>query len=449
MPLPAVARRAVIACMSVAMVVAVPRAQAPAMIIRHATVVDVASGRLLRDHAVLVRGDLIERVGPDADVSADVAGATTRIDAGGRYLIPGLWDMHVHALWDPIVTTTVLPLMVTDGITGVRDMGGTLEVLRRVRAEIDAGTLRAPRVVAAGPILDGPEPVDPSVSIAIDSPAAATAAVATLAAAGVDFIKVYTLLPAPAFRAVVADAQRRGLRVSGHVPADITPVEAAAAGMASIEHMRAELGGFCTRATEAACVPIIAAFRAHGTWQVPTLSVRRARAELDDRSRIADSRLAFVPGVLRAQWLAARTRRLAQKGPDDFRRMRGEFADEQWLAGLLHRERIALLAGSDAGADFSYHGSGLHDELRELVRVGLSPLEALQSATIRAAVFLGQTGRTGQILSGAGADLVLLESNPLEDITSVARIHAVMSRGRWLDRPELDRLRAASRAAAQ
>ena len=431
------------------MVAALPEAQGPATLIRHASVIDVAAGRILRDHAVLVRGDHIERIGPDAAVSADVAAPATRIDAEGRYLIPGLWDMHVHALWDPIVTTTVLPLMVTDGITGARDMGGTLEVLRRVRAEVAAGTLRAPRLVAAGPILDGPDPVDPSVSIGIGTPAAATAAVATLAAAGVDFIKVYTLLPAPAFRAVVAEAQRRGLRVSGHVPAEVTPVEAAAAGMASIEHMRAELGGFCTRATEAVCAPIIAAFRTHGTWQVPTLAVRRARAELDDPARITDPRLAFVPAALRAQWLAARTRRLAQKGTDDFRRMRAEFADEQWLAGLLHRERVPLLAGSDAGADFSYHGSGLHDELRELVRAGLSPLGALQAATIHAATFLGQTGRTGQVVAGASADLVLLESNPLDDITSVARIHAVMSQGTWLDRPALDRLRTSARAAAQ
>ena len=422
---------------------------APATLIRHASVVDVADGRILRDHAVLVRGDRIERVGPDALVSADASPAAIRIDAGGRYLMPGLWDMHVHALWDPIVTTTVLPLLLTQGITGVRDMGGTLDVLALVRAQLAAGTLRAPQIVAAGPILDGPAPVDPSVSIAVTTEADAVAAVGRLADAHVDFIKVYTLLPAPAFRAVMAEASRRGLRVSGHVPADISPTGAAEAGMHSIEHMRAELGGFCTRVTEAACAPMIAAFRAHGTWQVPTLAVRRARAYLNEPTRATDPRLADEPRPLREQWLDARRRRLARRTEADFRTMRDEFADEQWLAGHLHRTGVRLLAGSDAGADFSYHGSGLHDELRELVTAGLSPLEAVQAATIRAATFLGRQGRTGEVRAGADADLVLFDDNPLADIRAVGRIRGVMTRGAWLPRADLDRMLAAAREAAR
>ena len=181
-----------------------------------------------------------------------------RIDAGGRHLIPGLWDMHVHALWDPIVTTTVLPLMLTQGVTGMRDMrrhaGGRCGRCGRDRARARCGRRASSRRVA---ILDGPEPVDPSVSLAIGRPPMRAAAVAT-AAARVDFIKVYTLLPAPAFRAVIQEAARQGLRVRGHVPGAVTPMEAAAAGMWSIEHMRTELGGYCTRATAAACGPILA-----------------------------------------------------------------------------------------------------------------------------------------------------------------------------------------------
>ncbi len=422
---------------------------APVTLIRRASVVDVADGRILRDHAVLVRGDRIERVGPDALVSVDASPAAIRIDAGGRYLIPGLWDMHVHALWDPIVTTTVLPSLLTQGITGVRDMGGTLDVLALVRAQLAAGTLRTPQIVSAGPILDGPAPVDPSVSIAVTTEADAVAAVGRLAHAHVDFIKVYTLLPASAFRAVMAEASRRGLRVSGHVPADISPIEAAEAGMQSIEHMRAELGGYCTRATEAACAPVIAAFRAHGTWQVPTLAVRRARAYLDEPARATDPRLAGEPRALRDAWLATRQRRIAQKGESGFRTMRAEFDNERWLAGHLHRSGVPLLAGSDAGADFSYHGYGLHDELAELVTAGLSPLEALQAATIRAATFLGRQGRTGEVRAGADADLVLLDDNPLADIGAVSRIRGVMTRGAWLPRAELDRMRASAWAAAQ
>ncbi len=444
-------RRVVVVLLALACALARGAAQpAPTVLIRHASVVDVAEGRILHDHAVVVRGDRIARVGPDADVMADASAAGSRVvDARGRFLMPGLWDMHVHALWDPIVTTTVLPLLVAHGVTGVRDMGGSLDVLRSVRAGIAAGTLRAPRLVAAGSVLDGPKPVDPSISIAVSSADEAVAAVARLADARVDFLKVYTLLPAPAFRAVMADAARRGLRVSGHVPADISPMEAAEAGMQSIEHMRAELGGFCTRATEAACAPAIAAFRANGTWQVPTLAVRRARAYLDDPARASDPRLSDEPRQLREAWLAARNRRLAQRDAAAFRAMRDQFADERWLAGHLHRSGIPLLAGSDAGADFSFHGSGLHDELAELVEAGLTPLQALRAATSDAARFLDRAGRTGQVVAGADADLVLIDGDPLGDVAAVRRVQGVMSRGAWLDRAELDRMRAAARAAAQ
>lgn len=441
-------RRLTLLLVGLGCAVAWGRAQTPTTLIRHASVVDVARGRILRDHAVLVRGDRIEHVGPD-DAAADKPTATLQIDAQGRFLLPGLWDMHIHALWDPIVTTTVLPLLLTQGVTGVRDMGGTLEVLQAARTGIVDGTLRSPRLVAAGPILDGPHPVDPSVSIAVETEAGARVAVERLARAQVDFIKVYTLLPAPAFRAVMAEATRRGLRVSGHVPGDVSPVEAAEAGMHSIEHMRAELGGFCTRATEAACAPAIAAFRANGTWQVPTLAVRRARAYLDDPGWASDPRLAVEPRTLREAWLAARRRRIQQKGEAGFRTMREEFDDERWLAGHLHRSGVRLLAGSDAGADFSFHDYGLHDELSQLVQAGLSPLEALQAATTSAATFLRKESRTGQVITGADADLVLVDDDPLANITAAGRIHGVMTRGTWLARADLDRMLASVRAAAR
>ncbi len=256
-----------------------------------------------------------------------------------------------------------------------------------------------------------------------------------------DFIKVYTLLPAPAFRAVMAEASRRGLRVSGHVPADISPVEAAEAGMQSIEHMRAELGGYCTRATEAACAPAIAAFRAHGTWQVPTLAVRRARAYLDEPTRATDPRLADEPRALRERGWTHADDALAQKDEADFRTMRGEFDDEQWLAGHLHRSGVRLLAGSDAGADFSL------PRLRSARRTAPNwsrrdsrrsrPCRRPRSGPPRSSADRAVPGKSR---AGADADLVLLDDNPLADIGAVSRIRGVMTRGAWLPRADLDRM---------
>ena len=277
----------------------------------------------------------------DADRVGVPAGAT-RIDARGKFLIPGLWDMHVHALWDPVVRETILPLLVVNGITGMRDMGGTLDVLAQVRAEMSAHDPPWPSIVAAGPILDGPQPVNPSVSLAISTAEEARAAVDRLDAAGVDFIKVYTLLPPDAYRAVVVEAHARGLPVAGHIPYGIDAREAAA-GMRSVEHLRAETGGLCAGLAPSECDAAYAAMREHGVWQTPTLVARRPRATIDDPSTTTDPRLAYVPKQLREIWLANRTRILARSTPDVLRSRRADFAREMADAGALPSRGLHVL----------------------------------------------------------------------------------------------------------
>ncbi|BCS35371.1 amidohydrolase [Luteitalea sp. TBR-22] len=425
------------------------RADTPALLIRHATVVDVAAGRLRPEQAVLVQGDAIVAVGDDATVASSAPTARV-IDARRRFVVPGLWDMHVHALWDPVAIDTALPLLLAHGITGIRDMGGSLAVLQDVRERAARGDLLAPRLFAAGVILDGARPVDPSISFAIASADEGRAAVRRLAAAHVDFLKVYTLLPAAAFAAVVDEAAHVGLRVSGHVPGDVTAREAARAGMHSIEHMQAELGTFCpTTASAAECDSLIDEFRRRGTWQTPTLAVRRARAFSNEETYVDDPRLATVPRMLREQWLSTRRDRVARLGAAGYARMRTEYAHEEALARRLHDGGVLMLAGSDAGADFSYWGSGLHDELAALVAAGLTPLQALRLATTAPAAFLGRTSRVGRVGAGAPADLVVLDGNPLEDVRALSRVHAVLASGHWLDRPRLDAMIEGARLAAR
>ncbi len=406
--------------------------------ITHLAVVDVETGRLALDQTVLIRGAQIVDVVASSDLR--VFRETRVVDGTSHYAIPGLWDMHTHALWDPIVRTTFLPSFIANGITGIRDMGGTLDVLQLVRGEVSDGTLLAPRILAAGPILDGPHPVDPSISIPIDTPEAARRAVDSLAHAGVDFIKIYTLLPREAFFAVVEQAKKHGLPVVGHVPAEVTAVEAADAGMRSVEHMRSETGGFCTSETHADCKPVFEAFRRNQTWQTPTLAVRRARAYIDDPALVTDDRLRYVPAVLRTIWESNRSRVLEKRPTEYFQQIKSQHEEERWLAAALHRERVPLLAGSDAGADFSFPGFTLHDELRLLHEVGIPPLEILRAATLDAARFLEISDSNGSVTPGKVADLVLLSANPLDDIGNTSKIWAVVANGRFLDRAALDRL---------
>ena len=421
-------------------------AHAPAdLAIVGATVIDPATGTRTADQTVLVEAGRIRAVGDTHAVR--VAPGTPTVHASGRFLIPGLWDMHTHTLWDPVVRDTSLPLFVAHGVTGVRDMGGTLDVLAQVRREQRDGVRPWPRIVAAGPVLDGPQPVDPSVSLAVADAGEARSAVAVLDAAGVDFIKVYTMLPPEAYRAVVEAARARGLPVAGHIPYGVDARDAAM-DMRSIEHLRAETGGLCAELSATDCAEIHAALRDQGVWQVPTLVARRPRAFVDDPTYASDPRLATVPAVLRDMWLANRAKRLARSSPADFAKRKVEFAGEMRAAGALPGLGIPLMAGSDAGSDFAYAGSGLHDELALLVEAGLTPLQALQAATIEPARYL-ERDDLGRIGPGAVADLVLLAADPLEDIRNSATVDGVVLDGRWLDRAALDGLIEGARHASE
>lgn len=409
--------------------------------ITNVTVVDVALGRLVPDQSVVVRGGRIAAVG-DAASGTVPAGATV-VDGRGLFLCAGFWDMHVHALLDADVARSFLPGFVAHGITGVRDMGGKLEVLRGARWAILGGTLVGPRIVAAGMLLDGPTPVDPGISIAVATPEDAGPAVDSLARGGADFVKVYTRLPRAAYFAVLRAARLRGLPVAGHVPAEVTPQEASDSGQASIEHLRDEGQPLCVSAGDAPCRTLLDRLRVNGTWQVPTLTVLRVKAMLADSALTTDPRLATVPERLRAAWDGVRIRTDSQ--PSAILARRARLQERMLLAAALPAAGVRLMAGSDAGAPYVYPGSSLHEELALLVGAGLTPLDALRAATLWPAEFLGAADSMGTVAPGKVADLVLLEGNPLEDVGNTRRVRAVVLRGVLLGRGRLDSLAAGER----
>lgn len=406
--------------------------------IRDVTVVDVVTGSLRPHSTVIVMDGRITAVGAAARLPMP-PGARI-LDGRGRFLIPGLWDMHSHSLWSAGAMRTFLPLNVANGVTGIRDMGGRLDVLDTARAALRQENVAYPRIVAAGVILDGPEPVQADVSIAVADAAAARMAVASLAQEGVDFIKVYTLLPRDAYFAVIQEARRLGLPVAGHVPAAVTIEEAARAGQRSIEHLHDELEPLCTQRDGARCLQLAAEFRQFQVWQVPTLVALR-KGFFDDEAIVRDPRLRYIPRGLREDWLAERAARIG-RGADHLAGKRRRYADEEWLTGFLAREHVGLLAGTDAGTAFCYPGFSLHDELGLLVQAGLSPVDALRAATSAPAEFLGKSDSMGTIAVGRDADMVLLRSNPLANIAATREIEAVVLRGRVLDRVDLDGLLA-------
>lgn len=415
------------------------------VVVRDVFIVDVGTESLIPNQTVLVSGERIVWVG-SATTAPPSPGAEV-IDGAGRFLIPGLWDMHVHALWSEEAMRTFLPLFVANGVTGVRDMGGIVPVMDMARREDAAGTLLAPRIVAAGSILDGPEPVQAEISIPVSSAEAGAEAVRTVAAAGADFIKVYTLLPRAAYFAILDEARERKLAVAGHLPADVTIEEAIEGGQRSIEHLRDEIEPLCRPSDPERCAGLAARLGDGPVWQTPTLGALR-KGFYEDPALASDSRLPLMPASLRAEWLAAQAAAV-RRGPAYLSEKRARYADEAWTVKFLSDRGAPLLAGTDAGVAFAYPGSGLHDELERLVRAGLSPARALRAATIEPALYLGTSDSQGAVRPGHAADLVLLEANPLERIEATRTIRAVILRGRVIGPEQLRRLGSTTVAQPQ
>ena len=396
---------------------------------------------------VLHRTVLVESGRIKAVTAADrpPPGRYRRIDGRGRTLIPGLWDMHVHALWDEAAPAAFFPRFVANGVTTVRDMGGN-EAGERAAAEF-AASRRAwsPVVFRSGRILDGPAPVDPSVSIAVSSPAEARAAVDRLADSGVHFIKVYTLLSRDAFLAAAARARERNLPVAGHLPTEVTIEDAAVAGMASIEHMQAEIGGYCPASDEAACGPIFSRLAAVGIAQTPTLIARYHRGHGAAHPEWSgEPEFALMPKIVRDYWRSALDAWVAAPPERALARLR-DFEHEQRMAAWLAASDAVVLVGSDTGTPFAYPGRSLHEELELLVGAGMTPLEVISAATWGAARFMGAGERSGRIAPGYDADLVLLDADPSADIRATRRIRAVVRAGVLHDRAALNRVLAEGR----
>jgi hypothetical protein len=433
----------------------------------HVNVVPMTRDTVMHDQTVLIRSGRIIQVGPAGEIR--VPRGARAIDAAGNYLIPGLWDMHVHTLSD---AGAFFPLFLTHGVTGVRDMGGFLDSLQTVRARSAGGTVLAPRLVAAGPILDGfKHRWSHPIAWHLETPEQARAAVDSLTRVGVDFLKVYSTLSPEVYRALVTAARDRKVTFAGHVPLAMSAADAADAGQASLEHggvditttdcvtdgrtrfsnllrvwARQGYGAFLEgkqslrQERNPACAgALYARYQRNGTWVVPTIV-----NELKDSVTVNWSAFQYVSEAARET--CRKTVAAFEQAPGPLRReyYRG-FLDD---IGALHHAGVPLLAGTDVPNPCVVPGASLHTELERLVQAGLTPYEALRTATLNPARFLGATDSLGTIAEGKVADLVLLDANPLADIRNTKRIQAVVRGGKLLDRVTLDALLARSRTAA-
>jgi len=398
------------------------------IVLSNVNVVDVERGVVRADRALVLDHGRIAAELSARKLADDVAPGAQRLDGAGAFVIPGLWDMHVHALWHRDVPTPFFRLFLSMGVTAVRDMGGDLEVALATRSRIEACPTAAPHVWFPGPFLDGPQPVDRSLSIALSTPAEGREAVKLLHGKGVDFIKVYSLVPPDVFDAVMDESARQGLAVAGHLPGVIRPTASSALRMSSIEHLAIEIGGLCSKNARELCAPVFRALERARVAQTPTLIVRETSTRLAYPGFVEPPAVDGFPEAVKTYWRSD-AKSAAARATDDWRAARAQsLAHARWMTRELARTKAIILAGSDAGTPYVVPGESLHDELGLLVEAGLSPVEALRAATINAARFMNHSD-IGVIKTGAVADLVLLSRNPLIDIQNTRSVVSVYRGG--------------------
>ena len=421
-----------------------PSVQA-SLAIRNVVLLDPFTEEASQPSTVLIEGDRIVAVGVEG--SLEVLPKADEVDASGLFLIPGLWDLHTHLTH--LDNDNALPLLVTQGVTGVRELGsipGAIEILRK---RVETGEILGPRIVRAGPTLNGA--LNGAHHWVIDTPEVARQAVAELAAAGVDLLKTHNATARDTYFALLEAAAEAGLTVAGHIPKTVSPLEACVAGQASVEHIATIFEGTYQSAFESEIeafrsmpawleteAPELAdCFAEHQTLFVPTLRTYEFRAHRAEAYDNPDPRLRYLgagPGVWPAGYEPSATDR-----NEEVIALRQGFVDSGVeFVRLLHDRGAPIGAGTDLAAGGLVPGFALHSEIRLLTGAGLTPAEALWAASRGPGADAGGDPLQGRLLPGAPADLVLLRVNAFESLEALDAIETVVLRGEILNRTRLD-----------
>ena len=470
------------------------------LVITGVTIVNVAAAdptdALRPAQTVVIKGNRIAALGKANQIK--IPEGARVIDATGKFLIPGLWDMHVHVSGERAAELS-FPLFIVNGVTGVRDMGGASADLGRLvqlRKEIARESLLGPRIIAAGPYLDGPRP-GKSGHLRLSTPDEARQAVDSVKNQGWDFVKVHDWLSPTVYKAIAVEAKRLGLPMAGHVPISVSATEVSAAGQKSIEHLGNVLGGglLVDCSTDEAALraklregvmkldeqSLINTLRAptvnrliatysdqkaerlaallarNGTCQVPTIygTLWSNAFELDDslhvnNAIVNDPRMKYLPAFARASSDSNKDPNPEHFTTEDVAAWKRQYRKQLELIAILRRGGVQFMTGSDAEpSEGTIPGFSLQDELSFFVDAGFTPMEALQAATRNPAKYLGLLDSLGTVERGKIADLVLLDANPLDNIRNTQKISGVIVNGRLLTRKVLDGLLAKVEVAAK
>lgn len=421
-------------------------------VFRHVTVVPMDGERVLEDQTVVVRGRRIGLVRGAGDGEVEAPAGALEIDGRGKYLMPGLAEMHGHLptpdqleRFGEDYLDRILLLNVANGVLTVRGMLGHALQLE-ARAEIARGDRLGPQLFVAGPSLNGQS---------VRSEAEAGRAVTEQRGAGFDLLKIHPGITRANFDAIAAVARREGIPFAGHIPLDVGLPHALDSGIASVEHLdgyieelveppfppvpaTAFFGIHLAGRADAARIPaIVEHAKRAGAWNTPTQMLFENFLFDGTAEELAEQRpeVRYMPASLVAGWRAFMVRR----GPlADAEGARKYFGIRQQLIRALHEAGVGLILGADAPQVFNVPGFATVRELEAMVRAGLTPYQALVTGTRNPARSLGLEESFGAVAEGMRADLLLVDANPIQDIAAVRQLAGVMVAGRWIPRSELD-----------
>lgn len=447
-------------------------AQAETVAIKDVAIVDMTNGKIKKDQTALIEGNRIVSVSGKMNVPQ----TALVIDGKGKYLIPGLWDMHVHSTSE---YAWVFPLFIANGVTGIREMGTRIsfDELKQLRQGVEDGKIIGPHICAATQRIFGDQGAGSrssspnqtgTLSLRINTPEEGRTWVRKFKKQGMDFIKVHNQLSREAYLAIIDEAKKQKIPVEGHVPFSMTAMEVSDLGQLTIEHntdimvscssdeakfreettklpLSTPLGTRYQITSKASAAfddkkatVLFKRFVHNGTWLCPTIVFfldGMSEETLDDA--VNDERLKYIPARIQDGWKNQVKLRLGFANPADRKVNQKE---RLHATGLMYRLGVKLLAGSDTHNPYDFPGFSIHEELELLVQCGLSPLAALQTATINPAKFLHKEKDFSSIEKGKYADMILLDANPLEHISNTRKIAAVIMNGKVFQRADLDQL---------
>tara|TARA_R100001143_G_scaffold52289_2_gene47252 strand:- start:19547 stop:21004 length:1458 start_codon:yes stop_codon:yes gene_type:complete len=451
-----------------------------AVVIQNITTIDAVNG-VNENRDVVFKDGKIIRVAETEDLSA--VDNIEIIDGSGKYLIPGLWDTHVHFSYDEDLTPAMFDLFLIYGITSVRDTGAEISYVKEWKDRALSNPFEAPRVMIAGPLLDGmpnvydgSSPGRPLLSEGFATVDEITEGIYRLDSIGVDLLKAYEMLTPEQFHEVTRLGKELGLKVTGHVPLSMDVISASNAGLNSMEHLRnLELssasnadelleerrqmlidgkddeGGVLRSRIHSAQREraiqnyddqkndeVLSVLAKNETWQIPTLALNLGATEMHFMEPEWQDAFRYLPKSVEDNWRES----VAMRTDSEVTPFRVQ--QSEWLlnmAGKIHRAGIEIMAGTDTPIGLLTPGKSLHRELELLVEAGLTPLEALKTATLNPARYFGMEDELGTIDEGMWADLIMLNSNPLEDIRNTEEIHTVIRQGNVLNPATLNQMK--------